>query len=691
MEKRTKRKNILSSFLTLLITAALLIGSITTAVFAGDYEAGKTGNISLKIQETGDDGIVVPIPNVKLILYKVGSVTFDGNVHFVLDSAFADTGINFDELQNAEGWYSAAATLSETVKESGISGIEMQSDEEGKIVYNDQAEGVYLIVQSDSDERVSVSPMLLTVPFAEEETGWTYDVQAYPKAVTNDRKETQMQVTKQLFYINEDFEIIEMEADDATYKIGVFLDKEGTIPFRSDYMKDIRIVNDHSGTAIWTDVPDGTYYVFELDENGNPIAENNTIEVESGKTFYYNVTNENGDETLTVWCWDPTFNIYAMEQAEKIYQKDHPDFKLDIQENIYNDIETKLITAATSGDYSTLPDIFLMQDYSFHKNIANFPGIFTELTDSGIDFSQFTEGKLADSTAEGKNYGLPFDNGATIMAIRSDMVEAAGLTVDDFKDTTWSQFEELAKKVVEANGVPMIASSGGSELLMEMLQSAGASPIVDGKVHIADNEALKKTMEVYKKLVDEGIIAEYTDWDQYIASMNDGKTAGVINGCWIMSSIQAAEDQSGKWAIVNMPKLDGVDGATNYANCGGASWAVSSNCKNTELAFDFLKSTFGSSVELYDDLLPNAGAIASYIPAAQSDVYNQASDFYGGQAVYKDIVGYAGSVPAFDCGAYYSDIRSALTDAITNVVQNNADIDGEMNNAQETLEFNIEN
>ena len=147
-------------------------------------------------------------------------------------------------------------------------------------------------------------------------------------------------------------------------------------------------------------------------------------------------TNENGDETLTVWCWDPTFNIYAMEQAEKIYQKDHPDFKLDIQENIYNDIETKLITAATSGDYSTLPDIFLMQDYSFHKNIANFPGIFTELTDSGIDFSQFTEGKLADSTAEGKNYGLPFDNGATIMAIRSDMVEAAGLTVDDFKDTT---------------------------------------------------------------------------------------------------------------------------------------------------------------------------------------------------------------------------------------------------------------
>lgn len=396
-----------------------------------------------------------------------------------------------------------------------------------------------------------------------------------------------------------------------------------------------------------------------------------------------------GDETLTVWAWDPNFNIYALKQAEAIYQKDHPNFKLDIQENTYNDIETKLITAATSGDYSTLPDIFLMQDYSFHKYIANFPDVFTDITDSSIDFSQFTEGKLADSTADGKHYGVPFDNGATVMAVRSDMIENAGLTVDDFKDLTWSEFIPKAQQVVDANGVSMIASSGGSEMLMEMLQSAGSSPLKDGQVNVAGNAALKEAMKQYKTMVDDGIIAEYTDWDQYIASMNDGKTAGVINGCWIMSSIQAAEDQSGKWAIVDMPKLDGIDGATNYANCGGASWAVSSNCKNTELAYDFLKTTFGGSVALYDDLLPNAGAIASYLPAAQSDVYNQTSEFYGGQAVYKDIVDFASKVPAYDCGAYYSDIRSALTDAITNVVQNGADIDSELETAQSTIEFSI--
>ena len=61
-----------------------------------------------------------------------------------------------------------------------------------------------------------------------------------------------------------------------------------------------------------------------------------------------------GDETLTVWCWDPTFNVYAMKQAEAMYQKDHPNFKLDIQEKVYTDIEQSLITAAEAGN---LPDL----------------------------------------------------------------------------------------------------------------------------------------------------------------------------------------------------------------------------------------------------------------------------------------------------------------------------------------------
>ena len=100
------------------------------------------------------------------------------------------------------------------------------------------------------------------------------------------------------------------------------------------------------------------------------------------------------------------------------------------------------------------------------------------------------------------------------------------------------------------------------------------------------------------------------------------------------------------------------------------------------------KRAYGE-INAMEQELVNAGAIASYLPAAQSETYNEGNEFYGGQAVYKDIVEFAGRVPGIDYGAYYSDIRSALTDAITNVVQKNADIDTEIKNAQDTVEFNI--
>ena len=93
-----------------------------------------------------------------------------------------------------------------------------------------------------------------------------------------------------------------------------------------------------------------------------------------------------------------------------------------------------------------------------------------------------------------------------------------------------------------------------------MLQSCGASLFnEDGTGNIADNEVLKKCVEIYAQMVADGTLVEVTDWDQYISSLNSSTVASTFNGCWILASIQAAEDQSGKWAITNMPRLDDVD------------------------------------------------------------------------------------------------------------------------------------
>ena len=397
-----------------------------------------------------------------------------------------------------------------------------------------------------------------------------------------------------------------------------------------------------------------------------------------------------GEEVLTVWCWDPNFNVYAMKQAEALYQKEHPNFKLDIQEKVYTDIEQSLITAAEAGNFDTLPDIFLMQDNSFQKYATNYPDIFTDLTDSGIDFSEFSSAKVAYSTLDGKNYGIPFDNGAVIECLRTDMLEQAGFTVDDFTDITWNDFMEKAKVVKEKTGQPILTSQAGSpDLVMEMLQSCGESLFnEDGSVNIVDNKALKPILEIYSQMVKDGTLVEVTDWDQYIASINNGTTAGVINGCWIMASITANEDQSGKWAITNMPKLDGVDGATNYSNNGGSSWAISSNCKKQDLAIDFMKSTFAGSTALYDDIIAK-GALATWAPAGDSEAYAQPVAFFSDDPVYAKIVDFATKTPSNITGAFYYDARDAVGTALSNIIQTGADMDSELQTAQETVEFNM--
>jgi len=393
------------------------------------------------------------------------------------------------------------------------------------------------------------------------------------------------------------------------------------------------------------------------------------------------------DETLTVWAWDPAFNIYAMEEAEKVYQKDHPDFKLDIVEVTWDDLQTKLTTLAQSQAYDELPDIFLMQNNAYQKNVLNYPDLFANYTGDAIDFSEFPQSVVDYSTVDGDNFGVPFDSGTAVTALRTDVLEQAGYTVDDFTDITWDEFITKGEDVLAKTGQPLLSGQAGSaDLPVMMLQSAGASLFdKDGNPTIVDNKALDAAIDVYTRLVESGVLVEVNSWDEYIGTLVNGTVSGTVNGIWIVGSIQTAADQSGKWGITNLPKLDGVSGATNYSANGGSSWAISST-GDTELAEDFLGATFAGSTELYDTILPKAGAVANWIPAGDSDVYAQPSEFFGGQPIFQEVVAFGAEVPSNNTGAYYYEGRDAVSAAMTQIM-GGTDMATALAEAQANVEF----
>lgn len=397
-----------------------------------------------------------------------------------------------------------------------------------------------------------------------------------------------------------------------------------------------------------------------------------------------------GENVLNVWAWDKAFNIYAIEEAAKIYEKDHPDFKLNIVEVSWNDMQPQLATILSAGNTEELPDILLMQDFAFQKYVKTYDNLFADLTDSGIDFGQFSEGKVKNSVSDGKNYGIPFDNGAEIAAYRTDLLEKAGYTIEDLTDIDWNRFIEIGKDVKEKTGYSLFPTqAGSSDLIMQMIQSAGGSIWnEDGTPFFQENETLTAALNVYKELYETGVMETANSWDEYIAAFTSGKSLGVINGCWIMASIESAEDQSGLWAITNMPSLPGIQGATNYSNQGGSTWGITTNCKDMALATDFMSKTFAGSKELYETILPGAGALSTWLPASESEVYSQPKEFYGNTPVYETITQFASKVPVFDMGMYFTEANDALAVAAINVCTG-ADMDSELKTAEETVIFNI--
>jgi len=397
--------------------------------------------------------------------------------------------------------------------------------------------------------------------------------------------------------------------------------------------------------------------------------------------------SSDGDQTLSVWAWDPAFNIAALEEAEKIYQQDNPDFKLEIQETPWDDLQPKLTTLAQSSQFDELPDIFLMQNNAFQKNALNYPDLFSEMSSDAVDFSEFPDAVTAYSTLDDVHYGIPFDSGTAITALRTDILEQAGYTIADFTDITWDDFIVKGKDVLAKTGYPLLSGQAGSaDTIMMMLQSAGASLFDDeGMPTISDNDALLAAIDTYKELVDSGIFIEVNSWDEYLGTFINDSVGGTLNGVWIVGNIQGVEEQSGKWAITNVPKLDTVPNATNYSANGGSSWAISSNA-DVDLATDFLASTFAGSPELFDTILPKSGAVANWLPAGDSEAYSEPNAFFGGQAIFSEVAAFGAEVPSNNTGAYYYEGRDAVSAAITQII-GGAEPKSALDEAQANVEF----
>ena len=402
------------------------------------------------------------------------------------------------------------------------------------------------------------------------------------------------------------------------------------------------------------------------------------------------------ENTLSVYAWDANFNIPALEAAEADYQKNvNPDFKLNIiTQSGSSDVENAVTLAGQSGDYSNLPDIVLFQDHYFQQFYVSYPDAWIDLADADINWDDFGAEKLSFSTIEDVHYGVPVDNGTAIMAYRTDLLEEAGYSVDDMVGCTWDKFIEVGEAVYEKTGKYLLCMDGsGNDLPYMMLQAEGESQFTDGAPTFASNEKYIQIIADIVTMINENVLYLGNDWSDYVDQAIVGDmVAGVLNGNWIIPSMELVEENAGKWAITSLPTLEGGEG---YAANGGSSLYITANCSKPDLAVDFLANTFlGGSTETYDAALKNGGVITCSSKAGASDVYQEGVDFFDGQAIYADIVEMGANVPVVEQSDYHYQCRQYVGTAIQNLVAGGdaspEAVAAALEDAQGQLEFEME-
>ena len=384
---------------------------------------------------------------------------------------------------------------------------------------------------------------------------------------------------------------------------------------------------------------------------------------------------------ITVWSWDVAL-AHLEEWAEK-FQEENPDVTFNFEEMGVDQVYQKMTTCLQSG--IGLPDIVSIDIFiaagrhesnnKKHEQMAKFgekfPGKFEDFTDM-INPDDYFPIKISECTVDGKIIAYPWDSGPCGMFYRSDLFEEAGIKAEDI--VTWDDFIEAGKVLKEKTGVKMLCmAESRNDTTYRLLMMEGGSFYFDkdGNTQV-DSEASIQAMETCKKMYDAGITFNNSSWDDMVAGMGADKFACIADAVWMVGSIkEAAPDQSGKWAVMELPRFQ-ADKEAQGASNGGSVLAVPSDSKSTEASKAFVKFVM-ENVDANVEGFQNYGLYPSYLKALESDVFKEGDEFFGGQQIFDLFTEVGKTVPQVNYTSNFAEALEMSKNSMANILLNDED------------------
>jgi len=335
---------------------------------------------------------------------------------------------------------------------------------------------------------------------------------------------------------------------------------------------------------------------------------------------------------LTFWWWDGNGQIWA-----DAYNKLNRSATVKFVNTPYADAHDKLLTSFASG--TGAPDIASLE-------IGRIGGFTAKGGLSDLKAAPFDGGKYEKdmvkykwtqgSTEDGRLVAMPWDIGPAGVWYRADLMEKLGLPskpeevealISHTKGKKWEDFFALSQQVKEKSGgkVKMVADAA-TDIYGGALRQGGEGYFEGMKLMIVEKATRPAQLaaDYRKQELDANIGWWGADW---AAGVKNDAFAGMVIACWMQGGLSRDQPQTaGKWRVVPAPEA-------SY-NWGGSFCAIPEQCKNQEMAWDFLTWAC-CSAEGQNAMFKPTGVFPAYKPAWADPLYDAPQDFFGGQRTFR--------------------------------------------------------
>lgn len=304
---------------------------------------------------------------------------------------------------------------------------------------------------------------------------------------------------------------------------------------------------------------------------------------------------QGGDEqiTLSFYAWLDEEEMF--NEMIQVYEKSHPNVKIEAQYVASADYETKLITAFSGGADI---DCFAVAAPNTLASYVNKDQVLAldELISSTQTDTSGVQSTLDSISIDGKTYGLPYKTSAWFVVYNKDIFDAANVAYPE-GDWTWEEYAEVASKLTSGEGAEKIYGSLNYQPTSLWWRIPANSK---GAINCRYEDQLDDWMdaaEFCKNLSDQGYQPPYADrageaGADYAGAFLTGKYGMMFNGDWVIEMLNSAiaDGEKLNYDIAPLPHWEGEEAKTIGAP---ATLQISKNSKHPKEAFDFIRFVTG--------------------------------------------------------------------------------------------------